>query len=192
MVQLLAPLLAKLGLRRCRSANLEGAEVIDCLELSYPTDVGDNLCTFACASTAHAEAVLGLLPGVLATQVGGAPGCDRVVRVLYDSHVTSPFLLEKQAGLPLLDLEGTDPFALGPAEAQKATLQRSPLAHLLQNAPLGGRVFGSSQLCTQVNAFCYGLGGEEDLWSIANHLPPAEYRVLHQTWEQRRDLTATP
>eukprot|EP00668_Euglena_longa_P005850 GGOE01006895.1.p1 GENE.GGOE01006895.1~~GGOE01006895.1.p1 ORF type:complete len:195 (-),score=67.23 GGOE01006895.1:399-983(-) len=194
MVQLLVPLLAKLGVRRRRrSLNLEDAEPIDCMDLSYPTELGANLCTFACSSTVHGEAILGLLPGVMATQVGVVQGCQMdAVRVLYDNHVTSPFSLEKQVGLPLLDLDGTDPFKLAPMEDQKATLQRSPLSHLLQNTALGGRVLGSSLLSTQLNAFCYGLGTEKDLWEMANLLDPISYRLLVHTWEQRRDCVTTP
>eukprot|EP00667_Euglena_gracilis_P009356 EG_transcript_9501 len=192
LLHLRSSLRAKLH-RKSSTDVMEGAEPIDCTPLAtYSPGSGIKLCTFACTTAVHAEAVLGLIPGVMGTQVGMPQDNKEVVRVVYDSHATTPAILEKTARLTLLDAEGTRPFALGPPEAQKVSLQWSPLRKLLEDVEVGGRIQGSAAYCAHLNSYCYGYGTYEDVCQDAAGLASDDSRILFNLWEQRRNTASTP
>jgi hypothetical protein len=191
-------LLRKLHLhRRAVSADLHGAEPLDCTAMASwnkksSTRSGPRSCLFTGTDSMRAEALLGLIPGVLYTIVCQPLASRETVRVVYDHTRTSPESLEKQTGLTLLDAKGTTPYVPADTQLQKAALQQTPLGKRWFKDPFEGPQDPESVMFQmRLNAYCYGLGTEEEVQGDAVYLTEEDCKLLLRLWAEKRKMVGT-
>jgi hypothetical protein len=144
-----------------------------------------KICVLEMDSYTQGEAALGLLQGVLATQVGSTLGSPQSVRVVYDQTVTSADRLSQQSGFEVVDKYGTRPFVIGPDNDQKYYLQQTPLTKLITELPRGGKVGDSALFATRLNAYCNGLGAETGLQQDCAYLSEENCALVMDLWKSK-------